>query len=60
MDSGLGESVAKKGMHIRFAANGKRNGKREGVPRDPEHARFIFTPLIGPCVAIAMRNLMTP
>jgi hypothetical protein len=25
--------------------------------KDPEHARFIFTPLIGPCVAIMMRKL---
>ena len=39
-------------------ANGRKE-KRERASmcaKDPEHARFIFTPLIGPCVAIMKRE----
>jgi len=38
-------------------ANGRKEKRERGrasmCAEDPEHARFIFTPLMGPCVAIA-------
>ena len=41
-------------------ADGKRNGNEHMCAKDPEHARFIFTPLIGPCVAIMKSDLKKP
>ena len=36
----------------------KRERGRAGMcAEDPEHVRFIFTPLMGPCVAITKRKL---
>jgi hypothetical protein len=32
-------------------------GAGKYVRRESEHARFIFTPLIGPCVAMMKRKL---
>lgn len=36
----------------------KRERAKVCARRDPEHARFIFTPLIGPCVAITKKKVM--
>jgi hypothetical protein len=43
MDSGLGETVAKKGMSIRCAADGKRNGNRRVRKGSGTRTIYLYT-----------------
>jgi hypothetical protein len=56
---GLGDGVAKKGMSTdaRSWTESETGTGQVCASEDSEHARFIFTPLMGPCVAIMKRKL---